>query len=93
MLLLRLQCHQVDDIDHADLQIRARAAQEIDRGKRLQRRNIAGAGHDDVGLGAAGSVPAHSQMPIPASQWVIGLRMASHCGEGCLPATITLMRS
>ena len=43
-------------------------------------------------LGAA-SVPAHVQIPMPASQCVAACCMVSHCGAGCLPATITLIRS
>ena len=45
--------HQVDDVDHADLQIRDVLAQELHRRQSLQRRHVAGAGHDDVRLTAA----------------------------------------
>ena len=36
------------------------------------------------------SLLAQSQMPIPAVQCLIAWSMVSHCGCGCLPATITL---
>ena len=50
MLLLRLQRHQVDDIDEAHLQFRQVAAQQVDGGERLQRRHVARRRQDDVGL-------------------------------------------
>ena len=60
VLGLRLELHQVDDVDDADLQLRQVLAQDRDRGQRLQRRHVAGAGHDDVRLRApvvAGPLP------------------------------------
>ena len=36
------------------------------------------------------SQDAHSQMPIPAVQCLIASSIVSHCGEGCLLATMTL---
>ena len=60
VLALRLEPHQVDDVDDADLQLRQVLAQEVDRGQRLQRRHVAAAGHHDVGLAApvvAGPLP------------------------------------
>ena len=53
MLARRLQRHQIDDVDHADLQFGRMLAQEVDRGQRLERRHVAAAGHDDVRLAAA----------------------------------------
>ena len=42
----------------------------------------------------SGSLPisllAHSQMPMPDVQCLIAASIFSDCGEGCLPATITL---
>ena len=38
------------------------------------------------------SLLAQSQMPMPRSQCRIAASMSSHCGAGCLPATITLTR-
>ena len=32
-------------------------------------------------------------MPMPASQCLTAASMVSHCGAGCLPATMTLTRS
>ena len=60
MLARRLQLHQIDDVDDADLQIGRVLAQEIDGGQRLQRRHVAAARHHDVGLAAtvvAGPLP------------------------------------
>ncbi len=60
MLALRLQLHQIDDVDDADLQLRQMLAQDGHRRQRLQRRHVAAAGHDDVGLGVlvvAGPLP------------------------------------
>ena len=52
MLAVRLQRHQVDDIDDADLQLGRVLAQEVDRGQRLERRHVAAAGHHHIGLAA-----------------------------------------
>ena len=38
------------------------------------------------------SLLAHSQMPMPAEQCLMAASMSSHCGSGCLPATMTLTR-
>src|ERR1700760_960372 len=60
MLALRLERHQVDDIDHPHLEIREVPAQEVDRGERLKRGHVPGTGHHDVGLAAvviAGPIP------------------------------------
>ena len=60
MLALRLQRHQVDDVDDADLQLGRVPAQQVDRGQGLERRHVAAAGHHDVGLRAlvvAGPLP------------------------------------
>ena len=52
MLARRLQLHQVHDVDDADLQLRQMLADQLDGGQRLQRRHVAAAGHDHVGLAA-----------------------------------------
>ena len=60
MLLLGLEAHQVDDVDDADLELGQVLADQVDRGQRLERGDVAGAGDDDVGLAAlvvAGPVP------------------------------------
>ena len=60
MFARRLQRHQVDHVDHADLEFRHVAAQQLHRGQRLQRRHVAAARHHDVGLAAlvvAGPLP------------------------------------
>ena len=46
----RLQLHEVDHVDHANLERRHLAAKDIHGGQRLDRRDVAGAGHDDVRL-------------------------------------------
>ena len=60
MLAAGLQLEEIDHIDKANLQVREFLAQQRGRGQRLLRRNIAGRGHDHVGL--AGFVVAR---PIP----------------------------
>ena len=52
MLGLRLDGHQIDDIDHAHLQVRKILAQHAHCGQCLQRRDITGAGHYYVRLAA-----------------------------------------
>src|SRR2546423_248382 len=52
MLRVRLEAHEVDDIDDAHLQVGEPLAQDRDGGQRLQRRNVAAAREDDVRLGA-----------------------------------------
>ena len=49
----RLQRHQIDDVDHAHLDLGQMPAHELDRGQRLQGRHVAAAGHHHVGLAAA----------------------------------------
>ena len=41
VLGLRLQLHEVDDVDDADLKVGQVLAQDRDRGKRLERRHVA----------------------------------------------------
>ena len=50
---LRLKSHQVDDVDDPDFEFWNCRAKQIDRGQGLEGRNVAGAGHHDVRLGAA----------------------------------------
>ena len=60
VLGLRLQLHQVDDVDHADFQLGQMLAQDGHGGERLQRGHVAAAGHDHVGRDAlvvAGPLP------------------------------------
>ena len=56
---VRLQPHDVDDVDHPHRQVGQFAAQDVGGGQRLQRRDIAGAGQHHVGhtAGIAGPVP------------------------------------
>jgi hypothetical protein len=46
---LRLQLHEVDDVDHLDFQVGQMLAHYGDGGERLQRGHVATAGHDHVG--------------------------------------------
>ena len=60
VLALRLQLHQIDDIDHPDLQIGQMLAQNGNGGQNLQRGRVAAAGHHHVRLGVlvvAGPLP------------------------------------
>jgi len=52
VFLLRLQSHQVDDVDHADLEVGGVLAKEVDGRQRLDRWHVTCAGHDDVRLAA-----------------------------------------
>jgi len=52
VLGLRLQLHEVDDVDHADFQLRQMAAHNRDGGERFERGHVAAAGHDHVGCNA-----------------------------------------
>ena len=85
---LRLQLHQIHDVDDADLQRREMLTKQIHGGQRLQRRHVAATGHHDIWL-APLSLLAHSQIPMPAVQCLIAWSIVSHCGAGCLPATTT----
>ena len=60
VLGLRLQLHEVDDIDHSDFQLGQMLAQNGDGGERFQRGHVATAGHDHIGcntLVVAGPLP------------------------------------
>ena len=50
VLLLRLQLHQVDHVDDAEPHVRELLPEEVDGRQRLQRRDVAGAGHDRIRL-------------------------------------------
>ena len=52
VLALGLEPHQVDDVDDAHAELGQVLAQERHRGQRLERRHVAAAGQDDVGLAA-----------------------------------------
>ena len=51
-------------------------------------------GTDAAGSAASypGSLPAAAHTPMPASTWAAASIGVSHCGCGCLPATITFTR-
>src|SRR5262245_41196688 len=48
VLSLRLQFHQIDDVDNADLQLRDMLTEQIYGGQSLQRRHVPTTGHDDI---------------------------------------------
>ena len=52
MLARRLQLHQIHDVDDADFQFRQVLADQLDRGQRFKRRNVAATGHDHIGFAA-----------------------------------------
>ncbi len=82
VLAVRLEAHQIDDVDDAHLQVREVAPQDVDRGQGLQGRDVAGAGHDHVGhavgccvLGAAGgSVVVAGPVPDTDAPGAVGDR-------------------
>ena len=61
MLGVVLQTHQVHDVDEPNLQVRQMNPQQIDRGQRLECRNVAGRGDHHIGISAqhlrAGPLP------------------------------------
>ncbi len=55
-----LELHQIHNVDHADFQFREVLAEQVHRGEGLQRRHVAAARHDDIGLATlvvAGPIP------------------------------------
>ena len=82
---VRLELHEVDHVHDAHAHLRQLLAQD---------------GHG-VGVSpqqamtTSGSAPwsllAHSQMLTPCVQWRTACSMVSHCGRGCLEATMTLI--
>ena len=76
VLGVRLQAHQVDDVDDPDLQVRQVGAEQVGGGERLQGRDVAGAGEHDVGVSLPSpSVPAQGQIPSPRVQCAIASSM------------------
>ena len=59
----RLEAHEVDHVDHAHHKLRKVPADQVRGGQRLQRRHVAGAGQDHVGITAF--VGAH---PVPDAE-------------------------
>ena len=50
MLARRLELHQIDDVDHANLQFRQVTTEEVDRRQRLEGRYVPAASQYDVGI-------------------------------------------
>jgi hypothetical protein len=90
VLVVGLQAHEVDDVDHADRELGQVLAQDRRRRDGLERRDVARAGQDDVRLLAlVRARPA--QIPIPRVQCAIASSIVRYCSAGCLPEMITLM--
>ena len=89
VLGVRLETHQVDDVDDPYGQIRQELSQELHGGQGLERRDVPAAGHHHIGLDPA-SLDANDQMPKPRVQWSSASSMVSQSCWGCLPATMTL---
>ena len=53
VLGVRLELHEIDDVDDANFEIGEGFAEDRDGGEGFERGDVAGAGHDDIGLGAA----------------------------------------
>ena len=52
VLALRLELHEIDDVDHPDLQIGEMASQQLNRRQGLERRHVSAARHDHIRLAA-----------------------------------------
>ena len=68
MLAVGLQPHQVDDVDDPHLQFGQLAPDHVDRGERLQRGDVAAAGHDDVRIAVVVRCPIPDPEPARAVQ-------------------------
>ena len=62
----RLQPHEVDDVDHPDLQIGQMFAKDRDGRQDFQRRRVTAAGHHDVGFLASGRCSPIAKCRVPA---------------------------
>ena len=89
MLAGGLQGHEIDHVDHADLELGNMPAQQVDCGQSLESRHVTAAGHDYVRLAAAVVARPFPDAQSRRSQCLIAWSIVSHCGAGCLPATIT----
>src|SRR4029079_6672476 len=52
----RLQTHQVDDVDHAHLEVRQFLTKDVDGRKNLKRGDVTSGRHDNVGVLARGHI-------------------------------------
>ena len=83
VLRVRLQAHQVDDVDHPHSQVGQFTPQDIGGSQCLQRRNVAGAGQHHVGLAGRGARP----LPDPQSAGaMVDRRLHVEIGQGGLLA-------
>ena len=90
MLARRLQPHQIDDVDDADLQLGQCVAQQRHRRQHLERRHVARRRHHEIGLAAV--VVAR---PLPAADAGGAVphgrvHVAATAAPACLPATTML---
>src|SRR4029450_8509798 len=63
MLALRLQLHEIHDVDNTYLQVRRVAAEKVDGSQGLQCRHVSAAHHDKLGL-----LPTVLAAPLPDSK-------------------------
>ena len=63
MFRLRLECHQVNDVDDADTDVRHVLPQQRHSCERLERRHVAGAGHNHVGIACIIACPRPDTYP------------------------------
>jgi len=89
VLGLRLQLHEVDDVDYPDFQVGQMPRIMETAASVSQRGHVATADHDHIGRNAL-VVAGHGQMPMPSVQCLTAASIVSHCGAGCLPAITTL---
>ena len=82
--------HQVDDVDHAHLQLGDIVAQPPGRGDRLHRRDVARAGQHDIGLDRRRRCRPSPSIDAPRAQCSMASSMVRYCSWGCLSCTIRL---
>src|SRR5882724_12163031 len=92
MLFRRLQRHQIDYVDKANLQIGQGSPQQVHGRQRLEV-GISPAHAITTSGSPSLSLLAHSQMPMPAVQCLMAASMSRYCSAGCFPATMTLIKS
>ena len=87
----RRELEEIHDVDEADLQVREVLAQQHDGGQRFLGRDVAGAGHHDVGLARLRRCSPCRQMLMPLVQCAMASSMVMYCRCFCLSQTMTLM--
>jgi len=90
VLALRLQFHQIDNIDHPDFQVGQMLAKNGNGGQNFQRGRVAAAGHDDIRFGGVLVVAGPLPDANPFGAMHHGGVHVQPLREACLPATTTL---